>query len=694
MSSVVIATLYIYLFSFGMYVQKKMLVRVDNTQKKLSMILFSLLLLLSFILSLDYIPGRKAFILALLFSFISLVMVHRRKGLIIDVIPDKLSVFLALLPLVIFCIIMSIHSMPVAEGWYSYYAKLINEYGQVPYKDFELLFMPVYTYIITIFTKIFGYKIIALRIFGIFIYASIAVVTFFLFSEAFGKKTAVVSTIVACLFMQSEVVQIFYDYIRVFDLLTYISTLSLFVFCKKWFDGKSRKRYLCLVVSALSAITAFGIRQNSGAFVIAYSVLFICFVGCYKNEIKKMFIYAGTYLACVLIPFMIVLFIMFKNGCLDIFLNSTVNSALEAKGGLLTVLFAWIPRFFSSMLSCYVEIGFFIILLTINIILYFHYRVKEEKQVNYRISCLFSVLVIAGIGLVYFFNSLSSSFCSLYIDNLPVASFAVCCLLFLMCFVLLLAQKFNIKNIHFSESTIALFFNVMFISGMVIAIGYGSGTSAGLSEGQTALAVGLLVALLLYFSDHLFGRTSQTIIFLFCYILSLSIISKKFILPYSWWGLTEASVQESNTEITDIDELEGLLLSESTADGIERITKAIKDNSNENDTIFVFPQIPIFYVLSDRTSDTYTKVQWFDVSNYDSIIKDIEVLSDTLPKVIVHMKVDSYIVKSHEGLFNGGKVSGLSVMDEFLNTLEYGNYELIDSLVLQDYPVSVYVRVD
>ena len=57
-------------------------------------------------------------------------------------------------------------TLPSAEGWYSYYAKCINQ-GQIVYKDFEYLFTPLYMYIIAAFTRVFGYSIFALRIFGI-----------------------------------------------------------------------------------------------------------------------------------------------------------------------------------------------------------------------------------------------------------------------------------------------------------------------------------------------------------------------------------------------------------------------------------------------------------------------------------------------------------------------------------------------
>ena len=67
--------------------------------------------------------------------------------------------------------ILSTRGMPPTEGWYSHYAYLMNVEGAVPYRDFELLFPPLYTYLIALFCRVFGYEILALRILGILIYA-------------------------------------------------------------------------------------------------------------------------------------------------------------------------------------------------------------------------------------------------------------------------------------------------------------------------------------------------------------------------------------------------------------------------------------------------------------------------------------------------------------------------------------------
>ena len=79
-------------------------------------------------------------------------------------------------------------TMPMAEGWYTYYAQLINEKGLQPYRDFEFLFSPVYIYFIALFTKIFGYKIIALRILGVVMFSVIAAGVYLVAVEIVGEE--------------------------------------------------------------------------------------------------------------------------------------------------------------------------------------------------------------------------------------------------------------------------------------------------------------------------------------------------------------------------------------------------------------------------------------------------------------------------------------------------------------------------
>ena len=80
--------------------------------------------------------------------------------------------------------ILSERTMPFAEGWYTYYAQCINR-GEIVYKDFDYLFPPFYIYTIALITKIFGYKIIVLRVVGVVFFGFICGRVFFIFFLCF-----------------------------------------------------------------------------------------------------------------------------------------------------------------------------------------------------------------------------------------------------------------------------------------------------------------------------------------------------------------------------------------------------------------------------------------------------------------------------------------------------------------------------
>ena len=82
-------------------------------------------------------------------------------------------------------------TMPFAEGWYTYYAQLINEKGLLPYKDFEYLFSPLYIYFIAFVTRFFGYDILTLRCVGILMFAIIALGVYLFITEIVGRKNGV-----------------------------------------------------------------------------------------------------------------------------------------------------------------------------------------------------------------------------------------------------------------------------------------------------------------------------------------------------------------------------------------------------------------------------------------------------------------------------------------------------------------------
>lgn len=139
--------------------------------------------------------------------------------------------------------------------------------------------------------------------------------------------------------------------------------------------------------------------------------------------------------------------------------------------------------------------------------------------------------------------------------------------------------------------------------------------------------------------------------------------------------------------------MDDILVSKQRKILLETVYNDIMENTTEDDSIFVFPHIPIFYAMTDRYPDTFTLVQWFDVSTDKSIVADMETLKKNPPKIIVICDIPNNAVEAHERLFRDGEISSQRMMmNELHKMTETLPYELLDTFdVGAEYHVSVYL---
>lgn len=592
----------------------------------------------------------------------------------------------------VFATIISFKTMPLAEGWYTAYAQLINE-GFLPYRDFELLFPPLYAYIIAFITNIAGYELYVLRIVGILLFLLLAALQYIIFHKLFHSDTiASITATVSTLYLQSEVVQIFYDYIRFFDIFAYLASLSLITFLNNYLKTvqKGNPFSLWITLSGITASLSFLIRQNSGAFVIAYTIILLIGLICVMKHKKPLIINLVNYCISAIIPILICGAIMESKGILSLFLNKTTTSAIASKGGMAKVLFAWIPRVMQYCGNNAALIVLILVLLGVNYLLLRKLKQEASSQIKERfLMIIFSAAVFTGIFFCYFVKRGSRTFIPLSITSeLPFVSFWVVLLLFIYELIQIVHNK------KLSESELAFHLPYFALLGMAIAINYGSGTSASLSQGQTALNVGLILGTLLYICRHKYAGPMRLALLSSCVCLCLTIVSNKYESPYSWWGLTETDIREASYEL-DVPNAHHIKVTESTYNGIQGIYNDVTNHSNPEDSIFVFPHAPILYTFTERHTDTYTLVQWFDVSSDTAVTADIERLKENPPTVIVHIHVPENVILAHEESFRRGEYSGLHLMDDALNQLEKEhNYQLINSYTIQEYDVDVYYKAN
>ncbi len=587
---------------------------------------------------------------------------------------------------------ISMRGLPLSEGWYSVYARSIN-HGLAPYRDFELLFTPLYAYIVTFITRIFGYSLFVLRIVGALLFVSLAAAMYYIFDRLFNPLVAMVAATTSAMFMQSEVVFIAYDYIRWYDLFTFIAVLTL-VGC--WFSMNSdlrRRAYMGAAVSGLFSGLAFLTRQNSGLIYIAYTVLVFLFISRFINRRGLVFKSLGTYIAAAALPAMAQMAILNASGSLAQYTSMTTSGAIRAKGGIMAILFSWIGRLAPTLIANRWELTAILACVALACSVYMAFPAprasKNAGSQRLTLGLAFSALTIAGMYVLFNVTRLSR-FLSTSFSNGNAADvlYAVVLVIFVVSIVMLIRKRAVV-----ADPGAVWLMGFAVLQGAVLAIGYGSGTSGGLSQGETALALGVVVALLFKLVEGRHRNLPTLALLLACVFFAMTYMSVKDVTPYVWWGMKLEPI-ERLTQTLDVPYLEHIRVSAREKKIIEGVHNALSANLGPTDQMFTFPHDPLFYLTEDRIPFTKSYVQWFDVASDQTIDSDIAKIEMTMPRAIVIIEVPEFVMSSHETLFREGGISGLRRMQQFLLSYTADNaYRKIARYKVNDgYMITVWIR--
>ncbi|MBE6603870.1 MAG: glycosyltransferase family 39 protein [Ruminococcaceae bacterium] len=585
--------------------------------------------------------------------------------------------FTAALVLVLVCALHT-RTLPFAEGWYTYYAKCINQ-GLLPYRDFEYLYPPVYIYTVALLTKIFGYDLIVLRRLGILFFTLIAVGLYLCAVEIVGKKRSYIAMIAAvcgAFYLQSEVVQTFYDYVRMMDVFAIFSLYFLLRAAKRMCAGLPCRKALfwCGVLCGIF----INIKQNIGLIFFAYALILTIYLGIWCKKTKKSILCDVTLLC--LPPLLILALIaiaLLQSGSLVAYLNMTGAAAAGAKGGIYAILFGWLFHNGTAFLHA-LPVALLFLFVIVGAFVWLRLLSKQaphstQPKHNYttETGLIFFLLLSPSLFAVLLFEPLGrwllpTAFLSTYAIFLTVTPIFAAC------------GVWGILDMRRGTDTMRDVMPFFVLSGAYFAISFGCGNSGGLAEGQASFGVIFLICALLFLCEsylkifHHRAKAATGILLarggtvLLCLLLALCSADKKLVYTYNWWGMTAASFWESTAPL-DLPHTQGLAVSPQTKAVYEEIVHAITAHTAESDPIFCFPQIPIFYVLTNRPDPgTFTKVQWFDVASDDAVLGDIELIQKDPPKAILIYHTGEYAYTSHEQAFRGGNASGTRIMRDFL----------------------------
>ena len=588
--------------------------------------------------------------------------------------------------------VMMQKTLPFAEGWYTYYAQCING-GLTPYVDFEYLYSPIYLYFTALFTRVFGYGILAIRSLGILFFALISLGLYLSVTVVVGKKRsfiALVAALTGVFYLQTEIVQVFYDYVRLMDACAAFSLYFLLKSVKAMVEKKPAMKHL-VPLGLLLALFA-NIKQNTGLVFLAFSVVLVAYVGVWCKESVKNVIKS---LAVLLVPFgvlsAIVYGALFKAGALSAYLSMTGLSAASAKGGMNAILFGWLFNNARSFLTALPVAGGLLVLLVGLYFLRHRFMTKSadgEKTtvtIGFWVGVVFSACLTLGILLFMWLGGFTRAVVFSY-NVSPYSVFLVVAPIFLALGV------WGVVDIVRKQRTLEPLMLPFSLAGAYFAIAFACGNSGGIAEGQSSFGIAFIVMALMLLLDYghaVWGRVGVGALALF---MSLQFAGRKMVSTYNWWGMNESDYW-SSTETLDFPILKGIKVSPETKYAYESICREIMANTGESDPIFCFPNIPLIYVLTGRSDPgTFTKVQWFDVATDASVLADIEVLKQNPPKAILIYNTSDGAYSAHENAFRGGNESGTRVMREFLyNYVSDNGYRFCGRYVANNNSLSLWI---
>ena len=559
------------------------------------------------------------------------------------VISNSNLFFLAATCLLTFMYVVyfSTKGFPISEGWYTEYAWRIN-HGDLPYKDFSLLFPPLYAHIIALVTKLFGYNLIVLRYLGVIVCTLEALTLFKIFRFLFSKHISFLISIISLIYGHSGAIDIiFYDYVYFMNVFLFT---SLYYFMESLKLDKTRFFFLSGIFAGLVVL----MKQNVGIIFVFYNLVFFLFLGIFSNESKSLNRLFSWIFGCM-IPLVLAFYYLYSYDLWDNFLLSCFKSAVAAKGGITKILFEWILSSKLPLLSGFIVAIFFVAITNT-------YMLKCNKTISYNylysipFLALFSICFIGIFHFLFAKGHRISTFISLFNDNLIMScSFFFSLIFFWVSFLRIISHKLRLATDVLKDNKTYL---KPYLTGTAFVVGWACGMSGGLATNQIMIPMGFLLGSLYchlgYFNTQLFHLFAISLISLLLVTMG---ISKKYDSLYNWWGLQVGNIWNQQYEVND-PHFRGIMVDQDTKDAFDKIYfVAKKFNISDDDYVFVGPHCPIFYTVLNSHSKHYSIVQWFDVSSDKDIDDTTNWLRVNNPKIIVYCDLPEFVLDAHEKRF-------------------------------------------
>lgn len=662
-------------------------------------------------------------------------------------IPKKLHIgqsiykkesFLAWLSFMIITLIFSLllinKYFPITEGWLHDYSRYIDK-GQFIYRDFYCPMAPGSIWVNFFICKITNYSFLAMRIFGIIERLCLLTIVFYLVSKIFSYKITTISIFTASIIYASTNTDVFYGY---YQSALLFAIISLF-FLVKMYENFDKNVYTFSIWFGIFAGLTFCFKQNTGGLFptmigIGYLILTL------KKNIKKSILSILFSFFCAMGIISVLMIYLALNHALIPFWEQVIGGT-SSKGSIISIFTSFVPRMINRN-SLRIFAFCVVIFCLLKVCTYIVESNKQSKKIKQSIQiCSDAIIIITSFILLYqyilepfnlinWFANLQNlkyiyvilliAFCILFClvlnhnhyDNstqLTLLYYVGLTLLFLIYFIYAdlnqnITTDYNVIRTSRADLIYALFyFNFFYIlylvynyfchteSGIKILLYIASfsfmyihGMSYIVEDHGTLLLFSLILGDILSYK-LLLNIAKNILVYVFCLSMTFTIVIQRNNFTYNWWGVNTLPTSYSAQCTYKDPHLKGFLGEKNQVEIMNKIYDLLQTNRNNGDTLYTFPHLNYFNVMSNLDSPTFAKVHYFDVCADEQARKDAQILRESLPTFIIWQEFQEDEWATHEAIFRNGNLCGQrEIQKTYKELTESGVYTLLGTYFIQE----------
>ena len=153
------------------------------------------------------------------------------------------------------------------------------------------------------------------------------------------------------------------------------------------------------------------------------------------------------------------------------------------------------------------------------------------------------------------------------------------------------------------------------------------------------------------------GRLGQLVICVIVFLVGIDTVRLKLDKPFGFGSFSDGPVATANVR-SDQTRLKGIRLPANTARLVDGVAHIVAANSTPADTIFTYPEMVLFYALTDRKWPTESASHNVDVINDAFAREEAARLLQNPPKVIIYLPETEAQLRAQETSWRNGNRMG------------------------------------